>query len=148
MIRVLYRWLLILHPRAFRREFAGEMLWIFDEAAATDGVAVLFYDGLISLARQWLVRSGSWKIVAALGGGVLQLSAAGLGIRMLRESAIVSNGLADPAASLELASLVRLATWLVAGLLVMMVSMVVWVRSFTHARTACRNQALFRYSCR
>ena len=51
MTRALYRWLLWLHPPAFRREFAGEMLWIFEEASA-EGVAPLFADGLLSLLRQ------------------------------------------------------------------------------------------------
>ena len=38
MSRSLYRLLLNLHPPAFRERFAAEMLWIFDEAAATQGV--------------------------------------------------------------------------------------------------------------
>ena len=32
-MRTLYRYLVHLHPPAFRREFAAEMIWIFDEAA-------------------------------------------------------------------------------------------------------------------
>src|SRR3989442_10948585 len=60
MLRSLYRWLLYLHPPAFRQRFAEEMLWIFDEAAATHGVLGLFADGLVSLLRQWIVRPESW----------------------------------------------------------------------------------------
>ena len=33
MLRFLYRFLLCLHPRAFRQRFAEGMLWIFDETA-------------------------------------------------------------------------------------------------------------------
>jgi D-alanyl-D-alanine carboxypeptidase len=60
MIRSLYRWLINLHPPAFRQRFAEEMLWIFDEAAATHGAPQLFADGFVSLLRQWLVRPESW----------------------------------------------------------------------------------------
>ena len=69
MTRSLYRCLLRLHPPAFRDRFAEEMLGIFDEAAAAEGVVPLFADGLISLLRQWVMRSGMWKVaVAGLGG--------------------------------------------------------------------------------
>ena len=74
MIRWLYRWLLWLHPPAFRRQFADEMLWIFDEESSR-GVTRLFADGLVSLARQWLVRSGVWKLLPAAAGGLLTLLA-------------------------------------------------------------------------
>lgn len=78
-MRGVYQTLLRLHPAPFRREFAGGMLWIFDEASASEGVCTLFFDALISLARQWVVRSGSWKIGAAIVGAFLQLSLGGLG---------------------------------------------------------------------
>jgi hypothetical protein len=74
MIRWVYRCLLLLHPSQFKREFAEEMLWIFDETAPEEAPA-LFGDVLISLARQWLLRSGSWKLAAAILGGLLQVSA-------------------------------------------------------------------------
>ena len=60
MIRNLYRFLLFLHPEEFRREFAGEMLWIFEQTATKIGTLPLFGDVAASLARQWLVRSGAW----------------------------------------------------------------------------------------
>jgi D-alanyl-D-alanine carboxypeptidase len=60
ILRSLYRWLLHLHPSAFRQRFAEEMLWIFDEAAATQGAPRLFADAFISLMRQWIVRPESW----------------------------------------------------------------------------------------
>ena len=66
MSRSLYRWLLYLHPPAFRQRFAEEMLWIFDEAVATHGVLRLFGDGFASLLRQWAVRPESWKLPVAL----------------------------------------------------------------------------------
>ena len=74
MTRALYRCLVRLHPLTFRREFAGEMLWIFDEVSAARGVTRLFADGFVSLARQWLIRQGVWKVVAAAIGGLLYIS--------------------------------------------------------------------------
>ena len=73
MTRSLYRSLLWLHPPAFRREFGGEMLWIFDEAAATEGASRLLADGVISLVRQWLVGCGAWKVMIAVAIAVLQV---------------------------------------------------------------------------
>lgn len=78
-MRWLYRLLLHLHPARFQREYAGEMLWIFDETSVTEGVLGLFLDGVISLARQWVLRSGSWKVPAAILGGLLQVTLGGLG---------------------------------------------------------------------
>ena len=49
MTRALYEWLLWLHPPAFRRQFAAEMLWIFDEASESEGVVALLLDGLVSM---------------------------------------------------------------------------------------------------
>jgi hypothetical protein len=66
MTRTLYRWLVCLHPPAFRLRFEPELLWIFDESNATSGAVPLLYDAVISLLRQWLMRSGMWKWV--LGG--------------------------------------------------------------------------------
>jgi hypothetical protein len=96
-MRWFYQLLLRLHPAGFQREFAGEMLWIFDqirattegrksgllsrfdEASASEGVFALFLDGAISLARQWVLRSGSWKVPVAILGGLLQVTFGGLG---------------------------------------------------------------------
>ena len=77
MTRFFYRLLLRLHPPFFRQRFAGEMLWIYDESAATQGVLALFADGLTSLARQWVMRAGAWKLAAAGAGGLLEVLVAG-----------------------------------------------------------------------
>jgi D-alanyl-D-alanine carboxypeptidase len=61
--RSLYRCLVQLHPPAFRRRFAPEMLWIFDEIADHDARVELFSDALMSLARQWVVRVAIQKLL-------------------------------------------------------------------------------------
>jgi len=73
MTRTLYRWLVCLHPPAFRLRFEQEFLWIFDESSNASGATPLLYDAAISLLRQWLMRSGMWKW--AIGGiaGVVYL---------------------------------------------------------------------------
>jgi hypothetical protein len=71
MTRTLYRWLICLHPPAFRLRFAPELLWIFDESSDASGATALLYDAVISLLRQWLMRSGMWKwILGGIAGAV------------------------------------------------------------------------------
>jgi hypothetical protein len=72
MTRTFYRSLLWLHPPRFRERYAEEMKWIFDETASAQERAFLFYDGLVSLARQWVVRSGMWKVALAVLGALIQ----------------------------------------------------------------------------
>ena len=72
MTRTFYQSLLWLHPARFRERYAVEMTWIFDETTSAKERAFLFYDGLISLARQWVVRSGMWKIVLAVLAALVQ----------------------------------------------------------------------------
>jgi len=75
MTRFLYRLLLYLHPPAFRRQFSGEMLWIFDESRAHHVALPLFADALASLARQWLLRTAVWIPIAACAGALVPLAA-------------------------------------------------------------------------
>ena len=75
MTRTLYRWLICLHPPAFRLRFGQELLWIFDESFDASGGAPLLYDAAISLLRQWLMRSGMWEcvlkwVVGSIAGAV------------------------------------------------------------------------------
>src|SRR4029077_16038749 len=60
MLRPLYRWVLRLHPSGFRRRFADEMLSIFDHRVGKPAALSLLVDGLVSLARQWALRSEFW----------------------------------------------------------------------------------------
>ncbi len=71
MTRTLYCWLICLHPPAFRLQFASELLWIFDESRDESGALPLLHDAVISLLRQWLLRSGIWKWVLGGIAGVL-----------------------------------------------------------------------------
>lgn len=61
--KLLYRLLIRSHPRGFRERFGDEMLSIFDEAPAEEGV-LLLTDGLVSLLRQRIVRSNLWKMAS------------------------------------------------------------------------------------
>jgi len=71
MTRALYRSLIGLHPAAFRVRFEEELLWIFDESRDESSAASLVYDAVISLLRQWLVRSGMWKwVLGAIAGAI------------------------------------------------------------------------------
>jgi hypothetical protein len=77
-MRFVYLLLISLHPPWFRRRFAQEMLWIFEEAANSWGAGTLFRDAILSLLRQWLIRSELWKwLVAGFAGVVLLIIAFG-----------------------------------------------------------------------
>jgi hypothetical protein len=68
-MRFLYALLISLHPPSFRERFAQEMLWIFEEAANSWGAGALLRDAILSLLRQWLIRSELWKwLVAGIAG--------------------------------------------------------------------------------
>jgi len=56
MGRLLYVWLVGLHPHRFRERFAQEMTGIYDEHTGTRRRAALFIDVLVSLFRQWTLR--------------------------------------------------------------------------------------------
>jgi hypothetical protein len=67
----LYRGLVGLHPRAFRERFGAEMLCVYDEADRGERRHLLT-DGIVSLARQWVARSGYWVAGVAVLGALLQ----------------------------------------------------------------------------
>lgn len=73
MIRSLYRSMLRLHPPGFRRQFADEMLWIYDETAGA-GTISLLTDGFFSLVRQWLTLPGTLTLAAAGCGGAMHMA--------------------------------------------------------------------------
>jgi len=74
--RALYASLLRLHPPAFRRHFAAEMLWVFDEARVSESAFVLLSDVIVSLVRQWFLRAGLWKVATAMLGAAMQVAPA------------------------------------------------------------------------
>ena len=61
MLRTLYSLLLRLHPERFRKRFAQEMLLIFDQVEKGPAAAKLVADALLSLVRQWTLRSEYWE---------------------------------------------------------------------------------------
>lgn len=60
MIRSLYRCALRLHPPAFRKRFADEMLSIFDQADGNPAALKFLLDAVLSLSRQWALRHEFW----------------------------------------------------------------------------------------
>ncbi|HUI56346.1 MAG TPA: hypothetical protein VLY04_15330 [Bryobacteraceae bacterium] len=136
MTRTLYRWLLWLHPPVFRRQFAGEMLWIFDEVSETEGGRLLLFDGLASLARQWLLRSGSWKVAAALILALMQVSAGGLALDLIRRHSFAHIAVSTPVARMpiNLATLIVIAISLVGCIAVAVIGLAQWVHHFSTRR--------------
>jgi hypothetical protein len=143
MTRALYRWLLWLHPPAFRQEFAGEMLWIFEEASASDAVAPLLADGFISLLRQWVLRTGSWKLAAAVIGGLLQVTVGGLGALLFGPRRFLAHlpsyrplaqDMPDPKVAIAMNEFIPMAIAVLTGVLLMVVLFTLWVKKLNGRR--------------
>ncbi len=75
--RLAYGVLVRMHPRAFREEFADEMLWIFDEAREHESTVPLFADAVTSLGRQWLLRARANELAGSELAAPMMRTAAG-----------------------------------------------------------------------
>jgi hypothetical protein len=128
MGRALYVLVLLIHPPAFRRRFTTEMLCIFDEAAPAIGTFGLLVDGLASLARQWVLRSGLWKLALAGVGACLQVTAGGLIWIAIEPGAGRERVFAGNLESLRTLMLFVVAS--VGLILLMVVTASLWMRSF------------------
>jgi hypothetical protein len=129
MSRFLYRLILLLHPAGFRRRFGAEMLCIYEEARAGGTAGALFLDVFLSLARQWCLRSGSWKVALALVGACLQV---GFGLiasarPRLAPAQAVRAATGPPVA---LADLVQLTLWASGCLALLVILITLWFRNF------------------
>ena len=149
-MRTCYRCLLWLHPPVFRREYTGEMLWIYDQSAQSQGVIALLFDGLGSLARQWLLRSGWWKIALALGLAVLQVVLGGFAtlifghrhiVEPAQNAAVVNmaefaHGGSIAHQPLTVGIVMYLAVFVTGGLTVMVIGLTLWMKNFGARRHA------------
>jgi len=139
-MRTLYRCLLWLHPPAFRREFAGEMLWIYDESGES---GPLLLDGLVSLARQWVLRSGWWKTAAAVALAMVQVGSLAFShhrfVRVPADPApidvaeVLNRG---PLAHqpLTMGILLYLAVFVVGGLVLLTIGLTYWMKNLAPRR--------------
>jgi hypothetical protein len=132
---MLYRVLLWLHPPAFRNEFAGEMLWIFDETAGRAAVCLLFSDALVSLARQWVLRAGAWKLLAAGAGGFVQIMLGGLIFGLFHELRGTGDFVRAPRTdSIDMLRLIYMTAGVAAGVITSVLALTLWLRNFTGRR--------------
>ena len=81
IMRTLYRFLLRVHPRAFRERFAEELLWIYDKSLPQQGSPRLCADGLASLVRQWLRQVNFVVVLAACAGAFIPPYIASVALR-------------------------------------------------------------------
>jgi hypothetical protein len=129
-MRALYQALLLLHPPAFRRRYAPEMIGIFDEAAGEFGAARLIGDAVSSLCRQWILRSGLWRLALAVVAACVQVLAGGLiwlAVRSVSGTHVHVAGLDQ---------LIRLILSLVGTLVVLVCAASLWIRRFARRRAA------------
>jgi hypothetical protein len=134
MTRLLYAFFIGLHPPAFRREFGPDMLWIFDEARVPEGAFVLLLDLLISLARQWLLRSGAWKLALALIGAAAQVLLGGGAWWLLNSSR--NRGAPGPQLSPAISGLLMVVLCTLVMVMVMVSGAAFWVGRLNRRRVA------------
>lgn len=86
------------HPAAFRSEFGGEMARDFEDAVQQFGVLAIFRDALVSLVRQWAVRSSSEAmerravaLPSLLGGQYVAVAERGLTLLDLMQGAVLAT---------------------------------------------------------
>jgi hypothetical protein len=120
------------HPPAFRKQFATEMLWIFDESTAGGARRTILFDGFVSLLRQWLLRSGAWKLLAAAILGLAQITVGGFGWVLIGYLHGTSHRPDPPFDSNDLARLMYLVVWTAGGVIV--IALALWVKKFTARR--------------
>jgi hypothetical protein len=133
MVRIVYAGLLLMHPPAFRRRFMAEMLYIFDQAALSASAIPLLCDALVSLARQWVLRSGAWKLAAAVLGACLQVAAGGLVWTALRhDGRWQGNAPAPDLPALE--GLLRFSLVSIGAIVLMVVMASLWMGRFMRKR--------------
>jgi hypothetical protein len=133
MVRMVYAGLLLMHPPAFRRRFMAEMLYIFDEAALSMSSFPLLVDALFSLARQWVLRSGAWKLAAAVLGACLQVAAGGLIWAALRHTGR-HQGDVPTSDLLALDGLLRFSLVSIGAIVLMIITASFWMRRFIRKR--------------
>jgi len=141
-MRTLYQCLLLLHPPVFRRRFGPEMLLIFEEAVRSSGALSLFLDGFVSLARQWVLRAGTWKLAAAVLGACIQVTGGGLIWPMLLR--VQGRGTAaalDTSAMDRLVLLILVSSGAVVG---MVAATSLWIRSFASVRWSATSSPAWR----
>jgi hypothetical protein len=133
MVRMVYAGLLLMHPPPFRRRFMSEMLYIFDEFALSTSAFPLLVDAVVSLARQWILRSGAWKLAAAVLGACLQVAAGGLIWTALRHDGRWHQDapVSDPQA---LEGLMQFSLVSIGAIVLMVVTASLWMGRFIRKR--------------
>jgi hypothetical protein len=138
MTRALYASLLRLHPPAFRRRFANEMLSIFDEAGVSEGALVMLFDLMLSVTRQWLFRSGVWKAALALALGAIQVTVGGFGWLVFHPRIATNQG--GPRMTPIMDDLVRVTLWSFGIVFVAVFVSTLWIGRFNRTRLAPRRR--------
>jgi hypothetical protein len=85
--RLVYRFLLWLHPRAFRKRFGPEMLWIFDMASLEGQTAYMLYDGARSITIQHAKFEMQEDVATPFG---LEIQSSSLTVARLGQAALLS----------------------------------------------------------
>jgi hypothetical protein len=105
-------------------------------------------DGLGSLARQWLLRSGWWKIALALALALLEVTFGGFGMLLFGRRHLVDPSFAAPVSDvaefshhgsiahqpLTIGIVMYLAVFVTGGLTIMVIGLTFWMKTFAARR--------------
>jgi hypothetical protein len=78
-----------LHPRAFRKEFGDELLWIFDEVRYQERLRRLFLDVFLSLVRQHAQAED--LVESRTGGFGLEIDSSNLTLLPLLRATVLAS---------------------------------------------------------
>ena len=106
------------------------MVLIFDEASTETGAFSLCVDCLLSLVRQWVLRSGLWKLAAAILGACVQIVvSSAICVTLLHNNGrgLVLREVPRRGAVL-LSDLMQLTVWSVGAVVLVVIAATVWVK--------------------
>lgn len=125
MTRDLYRFVLWLHPPTFRYRFRDEMLGIFDEGYSAEFPRTLLWDGLVSLARQWVLRTDYWSLLLVAGIVFIQFSVFGV-LFMDQQKWNINHSTVTP----YMEQVLFIAAGLLCSIFILVTSLVAWNTHF------------------
>jgi hypothetical protein len=84
--KLLYRFLVRIHPVSFRTRFEDEMLWVFEEQSRHEKASTLLLDGLRSVLVQHV--SSSHEVEPVQAGFMVEIATSSLSSKRMLEAAL------------------------------------------------------------
>lgn len=136
-----YATLVQLHPSDFRHQFGDQMLCTFDDMMADRAHGIpLCFDATVSLARQWFLRGGLWKICVSLALSAFFFYGFLVRPPRIRAWMVPPN----PGPQIPAEDVVRFALVSVVIVCVILISIVLWANAVNRRRSATCHSSYVR----